>query len=107
MIYEYRAYYVLPGRKKALLDRFANHTMGLFKKHGIQVVGFWDTDIGESNEVVYLCAFADLNQRQAAWASFRADPEWQAVVRTSEADGPIVDRVVNKIWSPVPFSPLQ
>ena len=40
MIYEYRAYYVMPGRMVDLQRRFADVTMGLFKKHGIQVVGF-------------------------------------------------------------------
>ena len=40
MIYEYRAYYVVPGRMPDLQDRFAKHTLPLFKKHGIRVVGF-------------------------------------------------------------------
>ncbi len=107
MIYEYRAYYVLPGRKKALLDRFRAATLRLFEKHGIQLVGFWETEVGDSTEVVYLCAYPDLNARMAAWTAFRADPEWQQAVRESEADGPIVERVVNKILTPVPFSPMQ
>lgn len=107
MIYEYRAYYVLPGKKQAVLNRFANTTMRLFEKHGIQVVGFWEPEIGENNEIVYICAYTDLNERQRAWTAFRADPEWQEAVRVSEADGPIVERVVNKIWNPTPFSPLR
>ena len=56
MIYEYRAYYVMPGRMPDVQKRFADVTMGLFKKHGIKVVGFWDSVIGESNELVYICA---------------------------------------------------
>ena len=45
--------------------------------------------------------------RQRAWAAFMADPEWQAAKRASEANGPLVERVVNKIWKPTSFSPLQ
>ncbi len=107
MIYEYRAYYAMPGKKKAVVDRFANWTMRIFERHGIQVVGFWDSEVGENNELIYICAFEDLNHRMAAWAAFRADPEWQEAVRITEASGPIVERVVNKILNPTSFSPLQ
>jgi hypothetical protein len=107
MIYEYRAYYVLPGRMPDVQRRFGDVTMTLFKKHGIRVVGFWETVIGENNELVYICQFDDLAHRQAAWAAFQADPEWQAARKASEADGPLLERVVNKIWKPTAFSPLQ
>jgi len=107
MIYEYRAYYALPGRMPDIQARFANVTMQLFKKHGIQVVGFWETVIGQNNELVYICAFDDLAHRQKAWTAFQADPEWQAARKASEANGPLVERVINKIWKPTSFSPLQ
>ena len=107
MIYEYRAYYVMPGRMPDIQRRFADVTMGLFKRHGIAVVGFWDTVIGESNELVYICAFDNLAHRERAWAAFIADPDWQKAKRETEANGPLVERVVNKIWRPTPFSPMQ
>jgi len=75
--------------------------------HGIKVISFWDTVIGENNELVYICAFDDLAHRTKAWAAFQADPEWLAARKASEANGPLVERVVNKIWKPTPFSPLQ
>jgi|SRR3990172_2584412 len=107
MIYEYRAYYVLPGRMPDLKKRFANVTMNLFKRHGITVIGFWETVIGESNELVYLCAFEDLAHRERAWQAFASDPEWREAVTASEANGPLILRIVNKIWRPTHFSPLQ
>ncbi|PYM81233.1 MAG: NIPSNAP family protein [Candidatus Rokuibacteriota bacterium] len=107
MIYEYRAYYVMPGRMPDLQRRFADVTMKMFKKHGIGVVGFWETVIGESNELVYICAYDDLAHRERAWKTFLADPEWLAARKTTEANGPLVERVVNKIWRPTQFSPLQ
>ena len=33
--------------------------------------------------------------------------EWLAARKASEANGPLVERVVNKIWRPTSFSPLQ
>ncbi|HXH81343.1 MAG TPA: NIPSNAP family protein [Candidatus Tectomicrobia bacterium] len=107
MIYEYREYHVVPGRMPDIQNRFASITMSLFKKHGIRVVGFWDTVIGDTSELVYICQYDDLAHRERAWAAFMADPEWQAAKKATEANGPLVERVVNKIWKPTPFSPLQ
>jgi hypothetical protein len=107
MIYEYRAYYVMPGRMPDIQKRFNDVTMRLFAKHGIKVVGFWDTIIGDTSELTYICAFDDLAHRQRAWDSFVADPEWQEAKKQSELNGPLVERVVNKIWRPTKFSPLQ
>ncbi len=107
MIYESRAYYVNPGRMADVQKRFADVTMRLFAKHGIKVVGFWEPVIGESNELVYICAFDDLAHRQRAWDAFQADPEWQAARKASEMNGPLLQRVVNKIWKPTSFSPIQ
>jgi hypothetical protein len=107
MIYEYRAYYVMPGRMPDIQKRFADVTMRLFDRHGIKVVGFWEPVIGESTELVYICAFDDLAHRQRAWDAFVADPEWQAAKKASEMNGPLVERVVNKIWKPTSFSPIK
>lgn len=107
MIYEYRAYYIAPGRMPDIQRRFADVTMRLFTKHGIKVVGFWDTVIGDSSELTYICAYDDLAARQRAWDAFTADPEWQEAKKKSEANGPLVERFVNKIWRPTKFSPLQ
>ena len=107
MIYEYRAYYAVPGRMPDIQKRFNDVTMRLFEKHKIKVVGFWETLIGESNELVYICAFDDLAARQKAWDAFQADPEWQAAKKASEMNGPLVERVVNKIWKPTAFSPVK
>lgn len=106
MIYEYRAYYVMPGRMPDIQRRFAETTMTLFAKHGITVVGFWEPVIGENNELVYMCQFEDLAHRERAWAAFIADPAWQAAKKATEANGPLVERVVNKIFRPTSFSPM-
>jgi len=51
MLYELRVYNALPGKLPALNDRFAEHTMGFFKKHGIGMLGFWTAEIGTSNQL--------------------------------------------------------
>ena len=107
MIYEYRAYYALPGKMPDIQKRFNDVTMKLFAKHGIKVVGFWDTIVGESNELVYICAFDDLAHRQKAWGAFQADPEWIAARDASEKDGPIVATLASSILQPTSFSSVR
>ncbi len=109
MVYEHRTYIIPPGKMDAILARFRDHTMDLFERHGIEVVGFWVTDIGERSygELVYLTAWPDLSARQAGWTAFRQDADWIAARVESERDGPIVAQVDVKILDPVDFSPLQ
>lgn len=107
MIYELRSYEVVPGRMPNLNDRFQNHTLGFFAKHGIKVVGFWEAIIGTTNVLHYVLAFEDLAHREKVWAAFQADEGWHKVRAESEKDGPIVARVRNEIWKPSTYSPMQ
>src|SRR5688500_8722504 len=36
-----RTYHAPPGKLEELHARFRNHTIRLFKKHGMTIVGFW------------------------------------------------------------------
>ena len=108
MIFEWRIYEIIPGKKKALGERFAKHTLRLFKKHGMEVVGFWESAIGgRSNAYYYMLAFKNLGHLEEAWRSFSSDPEWQEVVATSEKDGQLVSSITNMVLRPTYFSPLQ
>src|SRR5918992_1797197 len=107
MIYELRIYETVPGKLPALNDRFAKHTLGFFKKHGIHVVGFWTEDIGPSNQLVYMLGFDSLADREKKWTAFQADPGWSQVRAASEKNGPINARVRNMILRPTNYSPMQ
>lgn len=107
MIYELRTYETIPGKLPALNARFADHTVGFFKKHGIHVVGFWTEDIGTSNQLVYMLGFDSLADRESKWAAFQADPGWNKARAESEVDGPINARVKNMILRPTAYSPMQ
>ena len=108
MIYEYRVYEAMPGRLPDLHARFRNHTLKLFQRHGFRNVGYWTASVGDySNRLIYIVAFENSEQRDQAWAGFRADPEWQRVVAQSEANGPLVARVFNTLLTPTDYSPLQ
>jgi len=106
MIYELRVYEAVPGKLAALSVRFENHVAGLFVKHGMRVVGFWTTVVGEgSNEFTYLLAFENLADRETKWAAFQVDPEWHAARDESEKNGPLVARIRNQLLKPTAYSP--
>ena len=108
MLYELRIYEAMPGQLPAVNARFENHTIKFFAKHGIAVVGFWTTAVGPSaNELTYLLAYADMADREKKWSAFAADPDWLAVKRETEKDGPIVANIRNQFLSPTSYSPLK
>ena len=107
MLYEWRVYEVVPGRIAALHNRFRNVTLNLFQKHGIRVVGFWEATIGTSNALYYMLAWENMAQREKVWGSFQSDPEWIKARQDSEKDGPIVQRVVNMLLTPTPYSTMR
>jgi NIPSNAP len=108
MIYEWRVYEIIPGKRKVLNERFAKHTIALFEKHGMSVVGFWENVIGgRTSRLYYMLAFKDLGHLEAAWRDFQSDPEWQQVARDSEKDGPIVASITNMVLKPTDYSPMQ
>jgi len=109
MIYELRTYQVVPGKMKELNERFAKITIPLFEKHGMKVIGFWETAIGEATttELIYMLAFENLAHYERAWNAFIADPEWQEAKRRTEANGPLVNVAGAKIIEPTDYSPMQ
>lgn len=108
MIYEHRTYTVLPGKMDALQARFRDHTVRLFKKHDMKVVGYFTPVIAKANNIfIFILEFRDLAHREAAWAAFGADPEWQKAFADSHKDGVIVESVENMILAPTDFSPLK
>jgi NIPSNAP protein len=105
MVYELRVYRCMPGRKADVLARFRNHTMALFRKHGIECVGFWDTVVGENDELIYINKFASWEEREKKWAAFQTDPHRLRVLEESHASGPIVEHARTALLQTTDFSP--
>jgi len=93
--YELRIYYCNPGRLDALLERFQNHTLKLFEKHGMENVGYWVPTTADNNILYYILAFPDRAARDASFKSFVADPVWKEVAAKSEESGKIIEKIVS------------
>ena len=108
MIYEMRVYRCLPGRMPALLKRFEDVTLGLWKRHGIEPAGFWTVEVGASNlELVYMLRWQSMADRESKWSTFMTDPEWVAARTASEKDGPILANITNSFLKPTSFSTVK
>ena len=108
--FELRTYTAAPGKLEELHARFRNHTMKLFKKHGMEVVGFWgptDKEKGSENTLVYVMAFPSREARDQAWKEFRADPEWQKAQTESEKNGKLTEKVESVILMATDYSPIK
>jgi hypothetical protein len=108
-VYELRVYHANPGKLEALHARFRDHTCTLFKKHGMEVVGFWTPTEGDvaKNTLYYVLAFPSIEAQKKAWQEFRSDPEWIKVKAESEKEGVLVDKVNGTNLKATDYSPLK
>jgi len=107
-LYELRTYYPEPGKAAALNARFREHTLRLFERHGMVNVAYWNeqpTADAPDGRVIYILAYTDRAARDASWAAFRADPDWQAAAAASEADGKLVTKVDSVFMNLTDYSP--
>ena len=108
--FEMRTYYALPGKFEAMHARFRDHTCALFKKHGMELVGFWiptDKDKGADKTLVYILAHKSREEAKKSWAAFSNDPEWKKAREESEANGKIVEKADVVFMSATDYSPMK
>jgi hypothetical protein len=108
-VFELRVYTAAPGKMKALHARFRDHTNKLFKKHGMEIIGFWTPDKPEEADktLIYLLAFPSRQAAARSWQAFRNDPQWKRVKEASEKDGTLVKKVESTYLDPTDYSPLK
>ena len=104
MIYELRTYQLRMAGVPEYLETIKTELLPAIAEHGLKPVGFWSTEIGTLNEVVHLWAFDDLNDRQAKWAKWAADPRRPALMERLRQ---IILSQSNKILKPTEFSELK
>jgi hypothetical protein len=113
-IFEARHYTAAPGRLEALHARFRDHTMRLFKKHGMTNLAYWSPPAGTKgaeDTLIYLLAHASVEAAKASFAAFGQDPEWQKAYKESEAKagGPltVLGGVKSFFLEPTDYSPWR
>ena len=106
--FEMRIYTAAAGKMDALHARFRDHTLKLFKKHGIESVAYW-TAVDEKNvgKLYFVIAYPDKAARDTLWNAFAQDPEWKAAQKASEANGKLVSKVEQVFMTGTDYSPIK
>ena len=109
-VYELRTYTCNEGKLEALKARFRDHTIEIFKRHGIESVGYWVPQDPEKSKttLMYILIHPSLEAAKKNWAEFNADPEWVRVRTASEANGKILAKTPDSVFmDPTDFSKLK
>jgi len=108
-VFELRTYTATEGNLENLHARFRDHTTRIFKKHGMEVVGYWTPTEGAEAEdtLVYVLEHESRAAADASWQAFIADPEWERVAAASNANGPILAGIERKYLRATDYSPLK
>lgn len=112
--FEMRTYTATPGNLPNLLNRFRQHTIGLFSKHGMSHFGYFTPAAGEpgnENTLIYFLAHGSPEAAKESFEKFRGDAFWIKAKAESEtaAGGPltIVDGVKSEFLKATEFSPVN
>jgi hypothetical protein len=102
-IYELRNYRAKPGGAVyQWLDAFTA-ALPAREKYS-KIVGLWQTEAGQPNEVCHIWAYPSLNARAEARGNALKDPVWQEFLGKG---GPLLDEMHSTIMLPAPHSPLK
>ena len=109
-VFEMRTYHCNEGKLPDLQKRFREHTCDLFKKHGMELIGFWtprEEKDGKADTLVYILAYPSKDAATASWKAFQSDPEWKKVVAESHKNGVLVKKVDSVYLDPTDYSDIK
>ena len=113
-VFELRTYTTTPNNLSHLNDRFRDHTIALFSKHGMEHFGYWlldDDQKGAKDTLIYLLAHKSKDAAAESFKAFGSDPAWKAAREASEkkAGGSLTtpDGVKSLFLTPTDYSPTR
>lgn len=109
-LFELRTYKTFPGKLEDLHTRFREHTIGIIKRLGAEILGFWvptTKEQGSENTLVYLLAHKSKEKMQEMAEKFPKDPEWIKAKEESEQNGKLVEKVESVLLTPVDYSTIK
>jgi hypothetical protein len=114
-VFELRTYTCPSPERLALLnERFRNHTVKLFAKHGMENLIYWKPrDIDDADrKLIYLLGHSSQDAAKESFTAFRKDPDWLAAKEASEkkAGGSLTNAengVLSEFFVATEYSPLR
>ncbi|MBC8239321.1 MAG: NIPSNAP family protein [Alphaproteobacteria bacterium] len=106
MIIDHRTYDFHPGKLKGWIDVYREYGLPVQQKHLGRLIGFFTTEIGPINQIVFMWAYENMGDREQRRAAMDQDPDW-AAFRGKTAPLGALKQQTNKILAPTDFSPIQ
>jgi hypothetical protein len=102
-VYEFRNYRARTG---GAVRQWIEHFTGVLpeREKYSKIVGLWQTEASQPNEVCHIWAYPSLNARAEARGAALKDPAWQAFLAKGM---PLLDEMNSTIMLPAPHSPLK
>jgi hypothetical protein len=104
LYYEIRTYRIKSGAMTAFLKVVEEEGIELQKRHLGDLVGYFISEIGTLNEIVYIWAYPSLDERESRRQRLAQEPAWQAFMPKIQV---LLDSAESKIMKPASFSPLR
>jgi len=107
-VFELRVYHTVPGKAPALESQFRDTTSKLLAKHDLKVVGYWVPEGAPAwdNTFIFMVAHPSREEAKKNWDAFRADPEFQEVIKSQQANK-TVEKIDVTYMRPTDFSPMK
>ena len=88
--FDLRIYSVLPGKLDTFRNRWRDHAVPIYERHGLHSVGWWvaeKKDVDGHDQFVCILAAESLDAIQKSIGEFHKDAGWQRVEAETEKDG--------------------
>ena len=107
-VFELRIYHAVPGKVPELETRFRDTASKLLAKHDLQVVGYWvpEETPAWDNTFIFIVAHSSREEAKKNWDAMRADPEFQEVIKSEQANK-TVEKIDVMFMRPTDFSPMK
>ena len=102
MIVDVRTYTLIPRKTPHYLEKFEKLALPVVKRHGLELMGFYTSQIGALNQVVHLWRYESLADLETKRNARDADPAWAEFLASTEG---MVLVQEDKIMKPTSFSP--
>ena len=107
-LFELRIYHDVPGKLQVMESRFREKTSKILARHGLNVLGYWETSDRSSSEnlFVFLLAHQSRDEAKKNWQAVIADPEFKEVEKAEEIEKTL-DKADVIYLRPTDFSALK
>lgn len=108
-VYELRIYSANEGRFSNLIQRFREHTDTIFKKHGLEPVGYWTPNEGPAKKrrrFIYILKHQSRYDAYRNWVNFSNDKDWERVLDQPNFQGLLASKPVSIFLEATDYSKL-